>query len=133
MGGEIGQLTEWNCNEEIHWHLLQNAFHQKLQNMVKEISRVYLENPALFENESFEWVSKEEPICYFRKNEKQTLLCVHNLSIEKFENYQLPVFGKEIFSSDREEFGGSGILNEPGSVVTIAPLSTVIFHVEERI
>jgi 1,4-alpha-glucan branching enzyme len=38
MGAEIGQTAEWNHERSLHWHLLQYAVHQGVQNQIKDLN-----------------------------------------------------------------------------------------------
>ena len=153
MGGEIGQFSEWAVKEEIHWHLLQYPSHKALQRMVKEMNHFYLEHPQLWECEfdftGFEWVDFSDAdnslLSYRRKGKRgNELLCVHNFTPTSHSKYFLRLAGiasiKEIFNTDRTEYGGSGKGNgeislekdEEGRVkgvtLVLAPLATHIFE-----
>ena len=150
MGGEIGQWNEWNCKQPLDWNLLDYPLHQGLQKEVKEMNGFYQRYPALweydFEGRGFEWVDfsdhRNSVISYLRKGKHQCLLCVHNFTPAYFESYCLPLQNvrelKEVFSTDREEYGGSGKLNSFTSIRTgqkelsfcLAPLATLIFEVQ---
>ena len=60
---------------------------------------------------------KENVLTFLRKTENpdETLLAVCNFAAVPYENYQMgvPFYGKykEIFNSDRKEYGGQGIVN----------------------
>ncbi|NIQ91912.1 MAG: 1,4-alpha-glucan branching protein GlgB, partial [Deltaproteobacteria bacterium] len=59
MGTEIGQWDEWEEAHSLDWHLLEYEPHRKLQLFVKELNRVYRNEPALyqvdFDHTGFEW------------------------------------------------------------------------------
>ncbi len=148
MGGEIGQGSEWSCKEPLPWYLLQYPLHQGMQTCVKEINHFYQAHGALWERdfdlEGFEWVDfsdeKNSIISYLRKGKDSTFLCIHHFTPAYFEKYHLGLKNvlkmKEVFSTDREEYGGSGKLNthiikgnKEGVLLSIAPLSTMIFEV----
>ena len=84
----------------------------------------YLETPQLWEQDTdwrgFEWISHEDNrnnIIAFRRIAKDgsDIVIVVNFSPEIQENYRIgvPISGtyEEVFSSDKTEFGGSGIAN----------------------
>jgi 1,4-alpha-glucan branching enzyme len=60
MGAEFAQRSEWNHESSLEWHLLQYAPHQGIQNWVRQLNRIYTEEPALheldFEQAGFEWL-----------------------------------------------------------------------------
>ena len=47
MGSDFGQWHEWNYDESLQWHLLEHDSHQGIRNLVKDLNRVYREQPAL--------------------------------------------------------------------------------------
>ena len=69
----------------------------------------------------FEWIQlmkyEENVLTFLRKTEnpEETLLAVCNFAAVSYENYQMgvPFYGKykEIFNSDRKEYGGQGTIN----------------------
>jgi len=148
MGAELGQFSEWNVKEEIHWHLLQYPSHQAIQNLVRELNHFYLHNPPLWEKDhdfsGFEWVDFSDQdnsvISYRRKGSGSSeLLCVHNFTPTFHEKYSLKLSGitsiKEVFNTDEERFGGSGVknfeisFNKEQIELNLAPLSTQIFTI----
>lgn len=147
MGGEFGQWNEWNSNQSLDWHLCQYDSHRQLKKCVQDFNFVYRNNPAFwqwdFEGRTFEWVDfqdqKNSVISYLRKSEKQILICIHNFTPSYFENYRISLKNlsrmKEIFNSDREEYGGSGKINpevkidQDGFYLHLSPLATMIFEV----
>ncbi|HSB51372.1 MAG TPA: alpha amylase C-terminal domain-containing protein, partial [Dissulfurispiraceae bacterium] len=122
MGGEFGQWREWNHDEGLDWHLLEEAPHQGVQRLVKDLNTVYHEEPALskldFSKEGFEWIDAADwemsNISFIRKGgeEDDIILVVCNFTPLPRHNYVVGVprdgFWKEIFNSDAECYGGSG-------------------------
>ncbi len=147
MGGEIGQWNEWNCKGQIDWMLLQFPIHHDLQRMVKTLNHFYQAQPALWENDfdesGFAWVDFHDQhncvLSYLRKGRHATLLCVHHFTPSFHTDYFIPLPRiakiREVFNTDREEFGGSGKINETisfskeGFTLELAPLATQIFEV----
>ncbi|MDB4352838.1 1,4-alpha-glucan branching protein GlgB, partial [Porticoccaceae bacterium] len=125
MGSEFGQYNEWNFQESLDWNLLEFKPHKDAQNYYKELNKLYKTTPALYEKgfsgEGFEWISYDDHencvISYMRKGykEEENVVVICNLTPSIRENYKIgvPVKGKlkEIFNSDAEAFGGSGVLN----------------------
>ncbi|MCX7883792.1 MAG: 1,4-alpha-glucan branching protein GlgB [Caloramator sp.] len=125
MGCEFGQFIEWKYDNELDWHLLGYDMHRKLQNYVKNINRFYIENPSLYEEDfswdGFKWIDHNDfnqSIIVFQRisKNKDFIIAVFNFTPVLRENYRIgvPTKGgyKEIFSSDKSEFGGFGIENE---------------------
>ena len=148
MGGELGQWSEWDCNGELEWHLLQYPLHQGLQNLVRQLNHFYLAHPALWRHDfdwaGYEWIDFNDAdrsvIAYLRKGDGELLAFVHNFTPEVHENYWVPLVSlknaEEVFNTDAEEFGGSGVLNQAiqieqgsGFTVRLAPLATMIFKI----
>ncbi|CAM4126565.1 1,4-alpha-glucan branching protein GlgB [Cytophagaceae bacterium 50C-KIRBA] len=121
MGGEFGQKEEWNHNQSLDWHELENHYHKGIQSTVKALNQLYREEAALyskqFSHEGFEWIESNDQgnsvITYIRKGEiaKQQVIVILNLTPAPRENYRigvpLPGIWKVLFNSDKSEFGGS--------------------------
>ncbi len=83
MGNEIAQTSEWNYHAEIDWHLLVHEPHQKMQDFVISLNRLYTGEPAFYEHQfdvhGFEWIDlnhrNESVIVYMRKGKKSHGKC----------------------------------------------------------
>jgi 1,4-alpha-glucan branching enzyme len=154
MGGEFGQLREWNFQQSLDWHLLQLAPHKGLNECVKTLNATLKSQPALhdynFSPDGFGWIDAQDRdnsiVAYMRKglNPSDTVVVVLNMTPTPQSNYRIgvPSLGQweEIFNSDAGDFYGSGISNgqsitaeaekwhnQPQSVVlTIPPLAGII-------
>ena len=49
MGGEFAQEREWNHDAGLDWHLLGDPLHRGVQQLVRDLNRLYRELPALHE------------------------------------------------------------------------------------
>ena len=49
MGSEFAQFYEWNHNASLDWHLTQYADHWRMQDLIRDLNKIYKENPALHE------------------------------------------------------------------------------------
>jgi len=53
-------VDEWNCQRELHWQLLEYPTHQGIQSLVRDLNRLYQDEPALhvldFDPGGFEWI-----------------------------------------------------------------------------
>lgn len=128
MGGEFGQWREWNHEESLDWHLLENPKHKELAKWVSDLNAMLKSKPALyeldFEKEGFEWISfddsQQSVISFLRrgKNSDQNILVACNFTPVPRYNYRIGVpskgFWKEILNSDAKEYGGSGVGNLGG-------------------
>ena len=98
---------------------------EELQKFIHDLNGLYVSQPAMYQMdddyEGFEWIQlmkyEENVLTFLRKTENpdETLLAVCNFAAVPYENYQVgvPFYGKykEIFNSDRKEYGGQGIVN----------------------
>ena len=155
MGGEFGQSSEWNFQQSLDWHLLQYDFHKGVQQLIKDLNTLYREYPALYEKqfspEGFQWIdygdAENSVLTYIRKGnaKKDDLIVACNFTPVPRENYRIGVPKtrqlKEIFNSDAEKYGGSGMENKTASVsktpwhgyersieVNLPPLGIVVFR-----
>ena len=156
MGQEIGQREEWNYNESVRWELLTFDFHQKLQNLVRELNHFYRANPALYEVDfhysGFDWVDfhdvENSIIAFLRRaaDPSEFLLFICNFTPVLREKYEVGVgeegVYQEVLNTDAAIFGGSNAGN-PTPVqarpvprhgrkysisITLPPLAVVAFR-----
>ena len=124
MGGEFAQFSEWAYQRGLDWMLLDYPAHRQMQAYVKALNHFYLATPQLWEQDTdwrgFEWISHEDNrnnIIAFRRMAKDgsDIVVVVNFSPEEQQEYRIgvPITGtyEEIFTSDKTEFGGSGMAN----------------------
>lgn len=124
MGQDIAEFDEWNEKREVEWSLLEYDEHSKFNQFIKTLNILYKNSPALYEldnlSDGFEWInniSANETIIVFLRKDKagNELLVVCNFSGADWNNYKIgvPYYGKfkEIFSTDRIEYGGNGYIN----------------------
>lgn len=157
MGGEFGQGAEWNFEQSLDWHLLDYHYHRGIKNLVRALNKLYKKEPALFERQftadGFEWInysdSENSVLSYIRKgnNSEENLIVVCNMTPVIRENYRIgvPAEGKlkEIFNSDDEDFGGSGVKNKKvktdniswngrafSAAMTLPPLGVIVFSIK---
>ena len=124
MGGEFAQFSEWAYQRGLDWMLLDYPAHRQMQAYVKALNHFYLATPQLWEQDTdwrgFEWISHEDNrnnIIAFRRVAKDgsDIVVVVNFSPEEQQEYRIgvPITGtyEEIFTSDKTEFGGTGMAN----------------------
>ncbi len=157
MGGEFGQFIEWNEKQSLDWFLLDYDTHKKTQLYVNELNHLYLKEKALwahdFDDSGFEWIDccdgNRSIYSFIRKSgeKNETLVIVCNFTPVVYNNFRLGVpfegMYKEIFNSDEEKYGGSGVVNraerhsekidcnyKPDSIVLdVPPLGISIFKI----
>tara|TARA_R110002020_G_scaffold15140_75_gene53554 strand:- start:3627 stop:5837 length:2211 start_codon:yes stop_codon:yes gene_type:complete len=132
MGGEFGQEREWNHNQSLDWHLLDDPLHSGLQSAVRDLNRLYRSEPALHERDcdpaGFEWIeagdAENSVFVYLRKagGDARPVVVVCNMTPIVRHGYRigLPEGGawREVLNTDAEHYGGSGVGN--GGVITAA-------------
>jgi 1,4-alpha-glucan branching enzyme len=160
MGGEFGQEREWNADDSLSWHLLNDPMHQGVQNCVKDLNKILKEYPALhekdFDGEGFEWIdyqnADESIISYVRRAKDYddfVVVCCNFTPVPR-SSFKIGVptggFYKEVFNSDSELYGGSGMgslggveaKNESWNYrdnlieITLPPMSTVVFAPKKK-
>lgn len=156
MGQEFAQISEWNHDLSLEWHLLENSFHSGMKKWFKDLNHFYRNEPALYEwdyiDGGFEWVDfsdhENSTLGFIRKcgSNNDIVLSVCNFTPVTRYDYRLgvPIQGtwEEVLNSDAVVYGGSGVGNlgwleaeqvpmhgRPYSLVmTLPPLSTIIFR-----
>ena len=160
MGGEFGHWIEWNNDRSLDWHLLEFDAHRGVQNWVRDLNHLMVQEKALHEFDcrpaGFEWVdcqdSEQSVVCYLRNgsNLSESIMVIVNFTPVPRWDYRIGVpqagFWREVLNSDAGEYGGSGFGNFGGvwsdpyphhgrhqSIsVKVPPLGMVILkHVEE--
>ena len=127
MGCEFGQWREWSHDRELDWYLLGYPDHQGLQQLVKDLNRLYREQPALHQRdcspEGFRWLigddSANSVFAWLRLDAQgRPLLVVGNFTPVVRTDYRigvpLPGRWRELLNSDAECYAGSNIGNGPG-------------------
>ncbi|MEY8847765.1 1,4-alpha-glucan branching protein GlgB [Psychroserpens sp. XS_ASV72] len=155
QGAEFGQSEEWNFQESIDWHLLQYEPHKGIQELIKDLNKLYKKEPALyqkqFSGEGFEWIdyndAENSMFVYIRHGEdkKDDLIVVCNMTPVPKDTYRLglPKAGKikQVFNSDLKKYFGTGkyknttISSEEkpwqfrdfSAVVKVPPLGVIMF------
>ena len=160
MGGEFGQWSEWNSKESLDWHLLQYEPHRRLQNLVRDLNRLYRNEPAMhevdFTYDGFEWIDfadyESSIVSFIRraKNREDFLIFVFNFTPVPRYNYRLgvslPGFYREVLNTDSAYYWGSDLGNsggvyaeaipwhgKPSSLsLTLPPLSALALKLERQ-
>ncbi|HUY54206.1 MAG TPA: 1,4-alpha-glucan branching protein GlgB [Candidatus Nanopelagicaceae bacterium] len=153
MGSEWGQRAEWDADQSLDWFLLEQPLHRGMQQLVRDLNRVYRNEPALFERDfdpaGFRWIDASNAdanvIAFVRYSAARDrhLICVCNLSPVPRFGYRLglPSGGayREVLNSDSQFYGGSnqgslGLIESEANpwhglpcsaAITLPPLATV--------
>ena len=122
MGGEFGQMSEWDHERSLDWHLLDHPLHEGLRRWVEDLTRLYRERPALHQldaqpDRGFEWIdandSEASVVTFLRKDEAGDMILVAcNFTPVPRPNYLVGVprggVWMEILNSDAPLYGGGG-------------------------
>jgi 1,4-alpha-glucan branching enzyme len=128
MGGEIAQWAEWNHDRSLDWHLLDHEPHRGIERTVADLNRVYRGEPALHTTDvdpvGFEWVdandAQQSVLTFLRRGRAADQVVAVALNFTPVPRYDYRVgvpFGgywQELFNSDAELYGGSGVGNAGG-------------------
>ncbi len=125
MGGEIAQFIEWDYKKGLDWMLLDFERHQKFQEFVKNLNKLYKKERAFFERDhemgGFEWIvvdDKDQNVFAVERvdNSGRRVICIANFSPVDRRDYRIGVKRKGkykiLLSSQEERFGGRGIDNK---------------------
>jgi 1,4-alpha-glucan branching enzyme len=128
MGGEFGQRSEWNHDSSLDWHQAGALLPQGVQLLVRDLNRVYAENPALYtrdhDPEGFDWIdandSRQSTLSFVRRSHSsdETLVAIFNFTPEVRHDFSIGVeqegFWHELINTDAKVYGGSGQGNQGG-------------------
>jgi 1,4-alpha-glucan branching enzyme len=152
MGCEFGQGREWNHNQSLDWHQLEIPAHKGVQDLVRDLNRIYREEPALHVNDTrpdgFEWIESNDAeagvYAWLRKGragDPMVVAVVNMTPVERSYRLGLPSGGHwaEILNTDAAVYGGGNRGNLGGvtaedvahhgrarsALVTVPPLSAI--------
>jgi 1,4-alpha-glucan branching enzyme len=156
MGCEFAQQAEWNHDQSLDWHLLQDGNHAGMQRLVRDLNQLYKASPALyardFNGEGFEWIdhgdARRSLLSFVRKAPNgQRMLVVCNFAPVVHEGLRLgvPEAGtwRERLNTDSSHYGGSNVGTPLGAahsqavashgraqsiVLNVPPLATVFLE-----
>jgi len=125
MGGEFGQVSEWNHETSLDWWVTQFPLHGGVRNLVRDANRLYRAEPALHRKDvdpaGFEWIagndSENSVLSFLRKGEDgdAPVVVVCNFTPVAREGYRLgvPEGGAwvELLNSDASAYGGGDVGN----------------------
>jgi 1,4-alpha-glucan branching enzyme len=128
MGCEIGQWREWQHDQSLDWHLLQEPDHLGLQRLVGDLNRLYRENPGLWDQDDapqgFIWLDgnagDDNVVSFYRQARKPAarIVCVGNFSPVPRQGYRVGLPGpgrwSEAINSDAAIYGGGNLGNNGG-------------------
>jgi 1,4-alpha-glucan branching enzyme len=156
MGCEFAQGREWNHEQSLDWHQLEDARHAGVQQLVRDLNRLYRGSPALyqqdFSGEGFEWIdhgdAQRSVLSFVRKGRGgELMLVVCNFAPVVHHDFRLgvPRPGRwlERLNTDSAYYGGSNVGTPLGAahadavgchgrshsvLLTLPPLATVFLE-----
>ncbi len=128
MGGEFAQEREWNHDQSLDWHLLDDHLHRGVQVLVRDLNRLYRDLPALHQRDcdsgGFSWVdggdADNSVVSYLRRGngDARPVLVICNFTPVVRHGYRvgapLPGLWRERLNSDASLYGGSNVGNGGG-------------------
>ena len=156
MGCEFAPWREWSHEESLEWHLLQYPLHAGVQRWVRDLNRLYREEPALHsldcDPRGFEWIDchdvDQSVLSWIRRDAAGApplVIACNFTSVPRYV-YRLgvPTPGRweEVLNGDAPLYGGSGMGNLGGLqtqpvtshgqgqslALTLPPLAMVVFR-----
>jgi 1,4-alpha-glucan branching enzyme len=129
MGGELGQISEWNANGEMDWWLLQaGPYHVGTQQCVRDLNFLYRQYPAFWQGDhdprGFQWIDcadQENSVLSFLRRPPgagREFVVILNLTPVLRNSYRVGLprggFWTEVLNTDAERYGGSNQGNAGG-------------------
>lgn len=128
MGGEFGQWNEWNHDTSLDWHLCEYEPHRGLHRLIRDLNRIYHEEPALhevdFDWSGFQWIDFSDAdnsvIAYLRKakSTQAAIVCLCNFTPVLRRDYRIgvpePGWYRELINTDGIAYGGGNMGNGGG-------------------
>ena len=120
MGSELASPGEWNHDQSLDWHLLEDPSRAAFMEYVARLGALYQETPALWRSDDdpqgFEWVDVNDRansvLSYLRRTDDAHALVVLNLTPTAHPRYRIgvPDSGDYVLalSTDDTRWGGSG-------------------------
>jgi len=160
MGNEFAQEREWNSDISLDWHALDDPMNRGVQTLMRDLNTLYRSLPSLHEldceAEGFEWIDCNDTdqgvVSFIRQGKKvanPVVVAAHFTPVPR-PNYRLgvpqPGYYRECLNTDAEVYGGGNVGNgggvfaseepmhgRPYSIsVTLPPMATVMFHLEDQ-
>jgi 1,4-alpha-glucan branching enzyme len=136
MGSEFGQRREWNHDQSLDWHLVdEDSRHAGLLRFVGDLNRLYREQPALWRRDAdpggFRWIDCHDPdnsvlsLLRLGAAGESPVAVALNFTPMPRTNYRIgvpqPGAWREALNSDALDYGGAGWGNL--GLVEAAPLA----------
>jgi 1,4-alpha-glucan branching enzyme len=129
MGNDFGQTAEWNHEQSLDWHLLQEGpYHRGVQRLVQDLNHLYQTRSALHQLDGdplgFQWITcddaEQSVVAFLRraKNPDDCFLVVCNFTPVPRYDYRIGApsagYWQEVINTDGEMYGGGNLGNNGG-------------------
>jgi 1,4-alpha-glucan branching enzyme len=135
MGGEFGQGQEWQHGQSLDWHLLDIDYHAGVQRFVRDLNRLYVSEPALYEVDfqwqGFDWLDFHDwegsVLSFLRRSHdgRREVVAACNFTPVPRIGYRIgvpsPGFYREVLNSDSSYYCGSNLGNKGGVLAEDSP------------
>jgi 1,4-alpha-glucan branching enzyme len=128
MGSELAPATEWNHDQSLPWHLLQQPAHAGIQQLVRDLNYHYRQHPALYtrdhDPQGFQWLQVDDAaqgvlaFARYGHHEQDTVVVIAHVQPTVRYGYRLglPHLGPhrvwhEVLNTDSHHYGGSNVGN----------------------
>ncbi len=154
MGQEFADPNEWNHDAELPWHLLRDEQHKGVQNLVRDLNKLYCDDTALHELDcearGFEWLVADDAdnsvFIWLRRDDRgREIIAASNFTPVARQQYRVGIPAanskwREVLNTDLRHYGGSDAGNGAGDLLseaiaangreqslslTLPPLSTI--------
>ena len=157
MGCEFAQVSEWNHDQSLDWHLLDDPAHGGVHRLLRDLNLFYRSTPALYQRDftadGFEWIDHQDAersvISFVRRGAGRdhfvVVVCNFTPVVQTGYRVGVPEAGvyQERINTDSAHYGGSNVGAPFGEItarpiawqgkphcieLTLPPLATVIFE-----
>jgi len=157
MGCEFAQDREWNHDQSLDWHLLDDPSHEGVRKLLRDLNALYRATPALYRRDydpaGFEWIDHDDAqrslLSFVRRGVEGdgliAVVCNFTPTVHRGHRLGVPLAGqwRECLNTDSMHYGGSNVGTPFGMatseavashgrpqsiVIDIPPLATVMFE-----
>jgi len=135
MGCEFGQWHEWDHDGSLDWPLLEEPLHRGMQTWVRDLNRLYRQEPSLhqvdFTEAGFDWIDCEDRansvVSFVRRgvDVRDACVVVVNFTPVARPHYRVGVpdegWYREVLNSDAGFYGGTNTGNAGGCAAEPVP------------
>ncbi len=122
MGNELAPYQEWDHDSELNWALLNHESHKGIQNLYRDLNKVYTSQPCLYQldhqQSGFQWLDLDNAdssifaFARYCEHSSEVIIAVINFTPSVHSEYRIgvPLHGKYqlILNTDSKAYAGSG-------------------------